>query len=848
MEDVESDSIKGFITEWLICGPFPRIGPFPNGRDSFYIDFLKDAGGEEKIVPKIGLTHPSSCVDSGYVSWRKYVAGSNGYIDFVKIFGEKFVDFWNLRGGVVYAYTTIRCEKPSRAVFLVGSEDSIMVWLNGKLVHHNNVGRTRSPGQDMFVADLQKGVNRILVKVARYAGGWGFYLQIYDAKKKVFVNKDKAIMPDLRIGEKVRGWGCIPVLNVSKNRINKICIRVLENDLFNPSLVEFDGLSPGEWRRIPFWISMKRELNEDDSVELKILIEIDEEEIEEILKPRVRRKDEWFISTYRSRVDGSIQPYGLLVPTSYDPERKYPLIVILHGYKAGWAIGAYALKEWCIMVGVYGRGEVPYREIGEIDVFEVIEDVKKRYNIDEDRIYLTGHSMGGGGTWYIGLHRPDYWAGIAPLSAGSDYRLRMNRLAGAEERILEYLSKLIDERNPIYLAENALNLPIFVSHGSNDRIVSVEHSRRIVGKLRKLGYKVEYEEVKGKGHVWGSHNKPWWGREFLDRPIITNFFHKHRRHKYPRKVYYKTNSLRFNKAYWIEIDEMNRIYETAYIIAEVVDENVIDVKTKNIVEYKLKLCEELGIDMSKSLTIISNGFKIFLENIPRNGEIIVRTIYDRDNIIGYMVLLDPDSRLWIKFDKNGSMETLYIPLEKYVLRKRKDLFGPIIDAFNSPFLLIYGSNGSGEENEANREAAYSIATWWKSYANGDCKIKADINVSVQDILKYNLILFGNHRTNILMAKINNKLPIKLINRGVKVGSKQFIGEDIGLIMIYPNPLNPNRYVLLNASIIHEGMYNIKKLYSRWVILPDYVIFKNDFIERGWKAYLAAGFFNKYWEL
>jgi len=184
---------KGFIVDWLICGPFPRIGPHLSGRDSFYMDFLKNAGGEEQIEPKVSLSHPSSCVESGSVQWREYVAEPNGFVDFVKLFGEPFVDFWNLRGGVAYAYTTIRCEEPRRVVFLFGSEDSVMVWLNGKLVHHNNIGRTPSPGQDMFVSDLALGMNKLLVKVARYAERWGFYLQLFNATGKLFVNEAGAI-------------------------------------------------------------------------------------------------------------------------------------------------------------------------------------------------------------------------------------------------------------------------------------------------------------------------------------------------------------------------------------------------------------------------------------------------------------------------------------------------------------------------------------------------------------------------------------------------------------------------------------------------------------------------------
>ncbi len=848
---------KGFIVDWLVCGPFPKIGPHPSGRDSFYIDFLKDAGGESNIEPREGLFHPSSCVNSGRVQWRRYTAEPNGFVNFVKVFGEPFVEFWRLKGGVAYAFTTIKCDEPKRAVFLLGSEDSVMVWLNGELVHHNKIGRSPRPGQDMFTADLKGGLNKILVKVARYGGGWGFYLQYFKPGTKLFVNKAGAIIPHLRVGEKINAWASIPIMNITEQRISSIQIKVDETNLFNQSISKAEGLDPSEWRRIPFWISTKHEVNPNENLELKLSVEADGEIQEICLEPTIRSREEWFITTYRSKVDGSIQPFGLYIPTSYDKNRSYPLIVVLHGYKGGWAIGSYTLKEWCIIAGVYARGEVPYREIGERDVLEVIEAVKRCYNIDEDRIYLTGHSMGGSGTWYLGLHKPDMWAAIAPLSAGTDYRLRLERLKAEGEEIPEWLWKIIDENSPMYLVENALNLPVFVSHGSDDKIVHVEHSRRIVAALKKLGYTVEYDEVPGKGHTWSASNRPWWGNECIDRPIITRFFHKYRRRRYPRRVHYKTNSLRFNRAYWVEIDEMNRIYETARIMAEVHDGNVIKVKTENITQYTLTLTEDMGINLEKPLTIITDGSKLYIDQIPRRGgcgKITLRALQNTmDKTVEYMLLLNPEMEassppLWAIITENGIRNIIYDPASLDGLRKKRCLFGPIMDAFNSPFVIVWGSKGDENWLEANRRAAYNIAGWWKTYANGDCQIKADINISVMDIMQYNVVLFGGSETNIISERVDDELPIKVREASIYLGSRRLDGDDLSLAMIYPNPLNPRRYILLNASTAANGMENFKMIYSGWTMLPDYVIFNKSIIKDGVKGYLAAGFFDKNWRL
>jgi len=125
---------------------------------------------------------------------------------------------------------------------------------------------------------------------------------------------------------------------------------------------------------------------------------------------------------YRSRVDGSVQPYAVTVPESYNPRNPQWLEVVLHGrgdtmtevsflYSHGRAQPKPADHEF-IQLEVYGRGNNAYRWAGETDVFEAIESVQKRYRIDPERIVLRGFSMGGAGAWHIGLHYPDRWAAV----------------------------------------------------------------------------------------------------------------------------------------------------------------------------------------------------------------------------------------------------------------------------------------------------------------------------------------------------------------------------------------------------------------------------------------------------
>ena len=107
-------------------------------------------------------------------------------------------------------------------------------------------------------------------------------------------------------------------------------------------------------------------------------------------------------------------------------------------------------------------------------VIKFIEQLKAEYNIDEDRVYLTGLSMGGYGTWYTAMARPDLFAAIAPVCGGG-----MAWCAGK------------------------LTMPVWAFHGVDDPTVSVTQSDEMIEKLKRLKRDVKYTRAEGVAHnVW----------------------------------------------------------------------------------------------------------------------------------------------------------------------------------------------------------------------------------------------------------------------------------------------------------------------------------------------------------
>ena len=139
--------------------------------------------------------------------------------------------------------------------------------------------------------------------------------------------------------------------------------------------------------------------------------------------------------TFVSSDDQSVQPYRLFIPSqSIDVES--PLVVVLHGRGVdhnAWMdltpIKDFAQQYNCVIAAPYARGDEYYIDAAEQDVLDVIEEVKLQVRVDTERIYLTGHSMGGWGAWRIALRNPDIFAAICPMSGMAPPRSAAQRLA-----------------------------------------------------------------------------------------------------------------------------------------------------------------------------------------------------------------------------------------------------------------------------------------------------------------------------------------------------------------------------------------------------------------------------------
>jgi hypothetical protein len=227
---------------------------------------------------------------------------------------------------------------------------------------------------------------------------------------------------------------------------------------------------------------------------------------------------------------GRLQPYAMHVPTRYPKSNgKWPLIIYLHGFANSYDEAFYepvglidaADRHGYIVAAPLERGDYFYRDQGDMDVLEVIQDVERRYRIDRSRIYLMGHSMGGYGTNNVATHHPDLFAAVAPAE-GTD---------------------------SIDLAGNLRNVPWFEISAEEDLDAHAQDARKMYGALSDAGYDATLLVYDFKIHEYSSI--------YDTLPQLFRFFATHRLQRDPAIV-------SFTRPAGQDKPELGLVYDHAY--------------------------------------------------------------------------------------------------------------------------------------------------------------------------------------------------------------------------------------------------------------------------------------------
>ncbi len=443
---------------------------------------------------------------------------------------------------------------------------------------------------------------------------------------------------------------------------------------------------------------------------------------------------------YLSPVDMTCQPYTVYVPESYNRLKKYKLLIALHGYSGednGIAKSiSQAKPEDFIIAAPFARGSLAYASIGEQDVLEVMDRLTNAYNIDPDRIYIMGISMGGYGTWRFAQLYADRFAAAAAFCGwtGTDY------------------------------LSNLRNLYTYVFHGDVDPVVSIEPDRRAVSILKKLNYQVHYEELPGVDHdAWNG-----WIRITKNPSLIFEYLRKHKRNQWPDNVDISASNLRYGKLYWGGIVELENPFKPGKLSLKLVDSKKIKAITENI--------NLFSINLTHPKLIKKGSIGIYID-----GE----TFDAPAGLSNASFLKEEDG--WTRIDN-----------EEHV-NKAFHTGAGMGDLFYSPVTIVYGTKDR-RNTEVLYNTAEKLSDWSVpvelgfACQIGKFQVKSDREIPESELKDRNILLIGSPEENSIISRIADKLPVKFYGRNFEINGKLY--ENSILILTVPNPWNPLHLITL----------------------------------------------------
>ena len=512
---------------------------------------------------------------------------------------------------------------------------------------------------------------------------------------------------------------------------------------------------------------------------------------------------------YVSTVDGSVQPYAVTLPFDYDPSdnRRWPLHVELHGRGANLNEvrfihqydGQPAKEEltW-IQLDVFGRTNNAYRWAGETDVFEAIAALKQRVRIDDDRIVLRGFSMGGAGAWHLGLHHPSLWVAVG-AGAGFVDTVHHLKLTAPLSPLHQKLTRIYDAQE---YALNAFNVPVIGYGGDLDPQLFAAKTMHERGAT--LGVPIPLLVGPETAHKFHPDSLLKFmsflaAHTCIGRPAFPQ----------PNQLKFTTYSVKYNRCEWLTVEEQIRPYEQSIVTADVnAVTRTLNLQTENIAVLQVRrdIADVIVIDGEKSQSLRAEG----TSDLP--------SVHFEKGAGGWQMFTDDRSRANLDRITAGGD-----------LRKWRDLQGPIDDAFMQPFVCVLPTRPawSKELTDWSKWTFDRFEGEFDHRMRGKVRTVSDTDLTDELLRTQHLVLFGDPGSNAVLEKVVDQLPLKWTRDSIEFLNQVYPTSEHGVFLIFPNPLNPLKYVVINSGhTFHEREFvqSNANLYPR---LGDYGVIKFD---------------------
>ena len=744
------------------------------------------------------------------------------------------------RGG----YLRLEVESPREQTAMLECSGHAMVYVNGA----PRMGDPYATGLFAIPVQLVAGRNEFL-----FAGGRAPITPRLAALPRTgaFLDPRDVTTPDLVAGEALDAWIGIPVVNAGEVTARNLVLDV--------------ACGPGTVTRTPVQQVPPRSVHKaaariacaaaTTSGAARVTVALRTSDSapgqgpaisETTLELPIRSASAARRETFRSAIDGSAQYYAVVPAlaqpaTDGAPPRRPGLLLTLHGagVDAAGQAACYSAKPWAVIVAPTNRRAFGFdwEDWGRLDALEVLALARTRYRTDPLKQWLTGHSMGGHGTWQVGAHRSGDFAALGPSAGwvsfftyGGAKPASASLPAGASDADRAIASALDTAANPsrtMLLKDNYLAQGIYVLHGDADETVPVEESRDMRAQLGQFHRDFAYREKSGAGH--------WWGNQCVDWPAMMDFL-RARELAPPEsrtRVAFTTVSpaIRSRDA-WVTIDaQVSPLQPSSVDLALNRELRTVSGKTTNVARLGLQV--DLDGDGGK-VNLSIDGTELVADE-PSGGDLLWLERVARDD----------GSPAWTVGRR---------PTDR---SKRAGRMGPFKAAFDRNMLFVVGTGGTDAQRAALARKARYDAEQFLVRGNASPEILDDAAILAEPALAAgrNIILYGNAETNRAWSTVVGESPVTPVRGAIhftdSTGRRGTLsGDDLALLMVRPRADDAECLVATVSGTGDIGQRLTERVpyFTAGVAYPDMCVLSARMLDEGIAGIAAADFFANDWTL
>ncbi len=536
--------------------------------------------------------------------------------------------------------------------------------------------------------------------------------------------------------------------------------------------------------------------------------------------------------TFMSRVDASVQECALL--PSLEPNERFVLTLHGAGVDALDQVRAYGRERDFTFVAPTNRRPFGFdwQDWGRANAYEALDAAVAPRRARDVSVYLTGHSMGGHGTWHLAAHDPDRFLALAPSAGWSGFDAYGGGERGGE--LARWWRGADGASDTLAQARDLAPLPVLILHGEKDDNVPLGEAQRMEKVLRENGGEPKLVVQPGAGHWWDGDAAR--GVDCVDWPGIFELF---RATKNPKA----TARLRGRS---VDPGVRSRIGWMDVLQPLVYGEPI---------EVEAQLDEQL-----RTLSLTTRNLRLFRFGTPppewRPGALVI----DGQRF---------ELKAWDfaqSFARLGDTWTSANGRVRTSAQKSPELGGPFKRAFDRGFVLVYGTAGDEREDaELLARARCDAENWWYR-GNGSARIVSDVEFNSRKEADWifgmelgdfvpNVILYGNADTNAAWTPLwsASQSPFDAHRGVLRLGEREWKGDDLGALVVAPRRDKNGDVIALLGAFADSGARGSRLGYAlqpftSGVGYPDYTLFDARILTSGDGGVLATGYFDAEWKL